>query len=375
MKRIKSLDGLRAISILMVLLAHARPTMPRFLTDNFVFEIVSNSQLGVTIFFVLSGYLITKTLIIEDENTGFIDVRQFFMRRALRLLPIFYLYILAIILLKLFFIPDIINKVSDVIPAAFYFWNYKNLLTPISGNANWFLGHFWSLSMEEQFYLLWPFVFIIFYCRQSLSKFNFILITILVLMPMLRVGTYYFSPENRGNIRWMLHTGGDAILMGCLGALIEKTSNFRRIRIKYLTNKWLSVSTVLFLFLISPYFSITFGGAYNLPFGMSLDNIFILIFIFQIMYIETSFSKLLSSKVLVHLGVLSYSLYVWQQIFLTDRYQYWFNLFPQNLIIVFVTGFFSFHLIEKPILNLRKKLSRDAALKLNADVSGEIIIP
>lgn len=356
MNRIKCIDGLRAISIIMVLLAHAGPTMPQILRGHFLFNFLANAGLGVRIFFVLSGYLITKILIIEEAKTGIINIRHFFLRRMLRIFPIFYLYILVVVLLKLYYIPNIIDKVSDVVPALFYVWNYKFLWVNISGNANWFLGHFWSLSMEEQFYLFWPFTFAFFYSNDSRSRFFRVLIAVIVLMPVLRVASYFLMPENRGQIAWMLHTGGDSILIGCLGALIEKTERFKSVFIDYLNNKWLIVFTLLFLFILSPSLSLAYGGAYQLPFGISLDNIFILILLFWIMYIPTIFTKFLNHKVMVNIGTLSYSLYVWQQIFLTNIYKYWFNLFPQNLIIVFLIGYFSYYVIEKPILRLKRKL-------------------
>jgi len=356
MNRIKSIDGLRAISIVMVLLAHAGPTMPQILRDHFLFDFVANATLGVRIFFVLSGYLITRILIVEEEKTGFIHIGHFFIRRILRIFPIFYLYILVVVLLKLSHLPNIIEKTSDVVPALFYLWNYKFLWVNISGNANWFLGHFWSLSMEEQFYLFWPFTFAIFYSKNSGLRFFQALVAVIVLMPILRVGTYFLMSDNRGQIAWMLHTGGDSILIGCLGALIEKTDKLKSVFVHYLNNKWLIGVTLIFLFVVSPILSVSYGGSYHLPFGISLDNIFILILLFWIMYVPTLFSKFLDHKVMVHIGMLSYSLYVWQQIFLTDIHKYWFNAFPQNLIIVFLVGFFSYYVIEKPILGLKRKL-------------------
>ena len=356
MNRIKSIDGLRAISIVMVLLAHAGPTMPQILRDHFLFDFFANATLGVRIFFVLSGYLITRILIIEEAKAGFIHIGHFFIRRVLRIFPIFYLYILVVVLLKLSHLPNIIEKTSDVVPALFYLWNYKFLWVNISGNANWFLGHFWSLSMEEQFYLFWPFAFAIFYSKNSGLRFFYVLVAVIVLMPVLRVGTYFLMSDNRGQIAWMLHTGGDSILIGCLGALIEKTEKLKSVFVHYLNNKWLICFTLIFLFVVSPILSVSYGGSYHLPFGISLDNIFILILLFWIMYVPTLFSKFLDHKVMVHIGMLSYSLYVWQQIFLTNIHKYWFNSFPQNLIIVFIVGFFSYYVIEKPILGLKRKL-------------------
>lgn len=259
------------------------------------------------------------------------------------------------------------DKISDVIPALFYLWNYKFLWVNTTGNANWFLGHFWSLSMEEQFYLLWPFAFVTLYRKNSGKRFIRLLIAVIILMPLLRVGSYFLMSGDRGQIGWMLHTGGDAILIGCLGALLEKTDKFKSFIVYHLHNKWLIGFTLIFILVISPALLFHFGGAYHLPVGMSLDNVFIMILVFWTMYVPTLFAKFLDHKIMVNIGILSYSLYVWQQIFLTNINKYWFNQFPQNIILVFLVALFSYYVIEKPILGLKTKL-KTMAVKSNVEL-------
>src|SRR5215217_6863548 len=104
MNRIKSIDGLRALSIIMVLLDHVAPTMPKEITSFFLYQFIATSGIGVKIFFVISGYLITKLLMIEKEKTGSINIKHFYLRRAFRIFPIFYLYIAVILILKGFVI-------------------------------------------------------------------------------------------------------------------------------------------------------------------------------------------------------------------------------------------------------------------------------
>lgn len=155
MNRIKSIDGWRAIAIIMVLLGHAYETIPAWLSQNRLLHYLGNGQLGVRIFFVISGYLITKLLIIEKEKNGDISLKDFYLRRVFRIFPVFYLYIIVLILLKIFLVPNIFSSYLLVISAALYLWNYKQYISiPETGNGYWFMGHFWSLSMEEQFYRL-----------------------------------------------------------------------------------------------------------------------------------------------------------------------------------------------------------------------------
>jgi len=371
MNRIMSIDGLRALSIIMVLLGHSAATMSDEVANNLLFKLFANSNLGVKFFFVISGYLITKLLIIEKEKTNFINIKHFYLRRAFRILPIFYLYIFVIIFLKWTFVTDIVDSYLDVLPASFYLWNYKHFWTSVSGKGSWFLGHFWSLSMEEQFYLLWPFVFSFFYAKSSNIKLIKLVSILILIMPFLRLLTYVLTPDSRGYINMMLHTGGDAILIGCLGALIEGTNAFKAKYLLHLQNKFLIVFTVFFLFVFSPLLSINFKGAYDLPIGMTLNNVFILIFLFWCIYVPTKFSSVLNNRILVQIGVLSYSLYVWQQLFLTNRNDFWVNKFPQNIFIVFLVGFASYYLIEKPILKLK---NRYKAVSAKHKVTEEVIL-
>lgn len=340
---------------MMVLLAHASPTMPAALTSSFFFQFLGSSGLGVRIFFVISGYLITKLLILEKEKNGCISIKQFYLRRALRIFPIFYIYILIIIFIKITIVPSILSSYRDVLPAVFYLWNYKHFFMSTNGNSNWFLGHFWSLSMEEQFYLLWPVVFALFYIKSNGSKLTRILLTMMLLMPIVRIATYLWMPDSRGQIGMMLQTGGDAILMGCYGAVIESKASFKEKYLKYLKNKPLIIFSIIFLFIISPLLDKHFKGAYKLSIGISLKNVFVLVFILFSIHVPTAYQRVLNHKILVQIGVLSYSLYVWQQLFLTNHYTSWVNRFPQNLFIVFAVGFISYFLIEKPILQLKSR--------------------
>lgn len=141
----------------MVLLGHARGSLPTSVTENVFFKLISNSSLGVSIFFVISGYLITRLLIRERVETGSINIKDFYKRRVYRIFPVFYLYIFVVLLLKWFYLHDIFTDYSLVTYAGLYLWNYKHLFSTFGpDNGFWFFGHFWSLSMEEQFYMVWP---------------------------------------------------------------------------------------------------------------------------------------------------------------------------------------------------------------------------
>jgi peptidoglycan/LPS O-acetylase OafA/YrhL len=146
------LDGLRALAVIAVLLYHAElPWIP-------------GGFLGVEIFFVLSGYLITALLLAEWRAKGSVNLKDFWLRRARRLLPALYLLIVATLAYAVLFFPgEVVGLRADALAAFGYVTNWYLVL----GHESYFeavgrpslLKHLWSLAIEEQFYLLWPFIF------------------------------------------------------------------------------------------------------------------------------------------------------------------------------------------------------------------------
>lgn len=356
MKRVKSLDGLRAIAILMVTAGHTFWTLPASVGSNTMAQLFCNAALGVQIFFVISGYLITKLLLLEREKTGKINIRDFYIRRALRIFPVFFLYILVLIILKYSLVPDIFTDYKLILFAVLYLWNYKQyfIKESVTDHGNFHMAHFWSLSMEEQFYLLWPVVFI----KNNKERLIKITIIMMFIIPVIRVAGYFLMPGSRAEATIMLHTAGDTIIMGCFGALLEQTACFKERLIKILSSNLLIIVVFGFLFIISPLLGIHLKGIYTLTVGQSLNNLCILILLFWTVYIPSRISSVLNSKVLVHIGVLSYSLYIWQAIFMSHKINFWTNHFPQNIFFSFAAGFISYYLIEKPILRLKNRFKR-----------------
>jgi peptidoglycan/LPS O-acetylase OafA/YrhL len=144
------LDGMRAIAVVAVMVYHANPD---WLPGGF---------LGVEVFFVISGYLITLLLIAEKERTSQIDMKQFWIRRARRLLPALFTMMIALTIWTALFERDALGKLrGDVIAAFFYVSNWYQIWTGAGYTAsNDFapLRHLWSLAVEEQFYVIWPVV-------------------------------------------------------------------------------------------------------------------------------------------------------------------------------------------------------------------------
>jgi peptidoglycan/LPS O-acetylase OafA/YrhL len=155
-KRIPSLDGLRAISIIFVIFAHTAGGMN---LPEWVGRLeLSLGPFGVRIFFAISGFLITSLLLYEKNKRGEISLSAFYKRRALRILPVYYFYILTVLVLDRFVGP------TSIAPSSFF--GAATFTTRLWGDwrhndfpsSDWPLFHTWSLSVEEQFYLLWPIV-------------------------------------------------------------------------------------------------------------------------------------------------------------------------------------------------------------------------
>lgn len=141
-RRVVGLDGLRGLAVLLVVGSHVGVDLVPF-----------GGVIGVTLFFVLSGYLITGLLMREQDRTGTINFSRFYIRRVRRLAPAA-LIVLAVTPLILWAVndPALEQYPGDGLPALFYFANYMNAL----GFDQHAMAHMWSLSVEEQFYFIWP---------------------------------------------------------------------------------------------------------------------------------------------------------------------------------------------------------------------------
>src|SRR6266498_3807637 len=154
------LDGVRALAVLAVVAYHLGTTGDRG-------HLLRGGFLGVDVFFVLSGYLITSLLIVEVHRTGRISIKQFYARRARRLLPALFALLFAVGLVGIFWLPQQAAKLrGDLLASLGYVTNWWLIAENSSyfggGDRPRLLTHLWSLAVEEQFYLVWPLVLILF---------------------------------------------------------------------------------------------------------------------------------------------------------------------------------------------------------------------
>jgi peptidoglycan/LPS O-acetylase OafA/YrhL len=151
--RIPALDGWRGVAILMVLISHVSSALPWHIG-------ASLGGHGVALFFVLSGFLITTLFMREREATGRINLRAFYLRRFFRLMPVAWLYLATVGVLAALRLAD--AKPIDFAACLFFFRNF------IERHGAIITGQFWSLSIEEQFYLAWPLILI--YCTARRAR-------------------------------------------------------------------------------------------------------------------------------------------------------------------------------------------------------------
>jgi peptidoglycan/LPS O-acetylase OafA/YrhL len=339
-RSIPSLDGLRALSVLAVVLGHTQSAFLDRIPFNRSFR---NGSQGVAVFFTISGLLITHLLLKEIRRTGGTSLKRFYLRRTFRIFPPFYVFLLVIAVLGLFHKVDVNGR--ELIAAATYTWNYTYVL-----NAGRILGHCWSLSLEEQFYLLWPLCMAFFSKRTNL----WIAGGVILLSPLSRIITYIVWPQMRGQIFMMLHTHLDAIMTGCLLALtidLELWSEFR----KRLLHPVIPFAAIVFLLVVDKPAELHWGGKYMLPAGYLLEDIAIALIVLYVIFRHESIpGKILNLKFMRHVGTISYGIYLWQQLFTGPDA----SVFPVNIIWIIVCAELSFFLIEKPSYRVRDFVQR-----------------
>lgn len=346
---IPSLDGLRALSIALVVLSHTKSLLPPPIVNSGLFRYVIGGGLhGVQVFFVISGYLITALLLRELDRTGDISLRRFYARRTLRIFPVFYVYLAVVAVLWASGVER--QDPSTFLSAATYTIIYH------PGPQGWLLQHAWSLSIEEQFYLLWPALLLFLHRRRIAAR---VAVGLLALMPAIRFLIAILSgPAAAGHNRLIVSSSAiDTLMLGCLLAILANNTAWRRWCTRWIT-PWSVTALLLLGMLLVPYAStkLTHGPLQPpcLALGFSLTAMSIGAALeFLVRNPGSPAGRFLNTRPLRHLGVISYSIYLWQQLFTAAPMR--FGLFTYALILI--AAELSFWLIERPILRLRVRLA------------------
>jgi peptidoglycan/LPS O-acetylase OafA/YrhL len=343
---IPTLDGWRAIAILLVLLEHAS-----FRTFRPVGWIKLGGH-GVEIFFVLSGFLITGKLL-EDNS-----LRKFYVRRIFRILPVMFAYLALMVVLG-----AVLHRIpvtwGEIAASLLFVRNYRFIPAPWTG-IGWFTAHLWSLSIEEQFYIVWPLMLLKVgrgvARRQAAAAailFSFCC-CLLVLIHFARIHALW-------NWYWMPNLSFGGLIVGCLLRIAFANPPARGVIARLVSGRSTLIATLLFAYVLLTYARLTV-----------FDPLMCGLAVYATVLEPGAFvGRILENPVLRWIGRLSYSLYIWQQVFLgfgVDFRPFGFlSTFPINLFALLAVACLSYYGMEKPLMRLGHKITRERTVPEASD--------
>jgi peptidoglycan/LPS O-acetylase OafA/YrhL len=302
---------------------------------------------GVALFFAISGYLITTLLLEERDRAGRISLLGFYVRRGFRILPPAYLFLVVVAMLAgAGWLAEALRP-GELASAAFFYNNYR-------ADRSWYTAHFWSLSMEEHFYLLWPALLAGLGNRRALLAAGVLLAATLVWRPwsLVHMDSLPYPALQRTDMRL------DAFLCACALAILLH-GLYRVPLLKVLTAGWFrSLSAVV---LIAVWIWTLAGSAPAT--GALVESAVLPCLLVSVMYWPGSrVFRILESAPLRWIGRISYGLYLWQQVFLVGRSATTLPraaaIFLPSVGLTFVAATLSYCLLERPLLAYGRTLSR-----------------
>ena len=337
-----SLDGLRAVAVALVLLAHAGSPYPK------------SGGVGVDVFFVLSGFLITGILSKEFNKEGGIDRKRFYIRRLLRLTP----PLLACLLIFSIFYYWIHNEFRwDIVAIGLtYLGNYARALYNYDMNA---MGHSWSLAIEEQFYLFWPFaISFLERKKKGMKSKALVLLGLAIILALYRaLGSSFYSPSR---IYFALDTHMDGLVIGSAlyyGLNLLTDWSNRENFLKLVSYILLPLSLMALILIMALY---TWKDIEMALFGYFSVALCACVIITDLVSSPYSFIKRgLEWKPLTYIGKISYGLYLYHM----PVYYFVRNEYPDldkpiklfmMVTISFAVTILSYHFYEKRFLRLKK---------------------
>lgn len=344
---IPTLDGWRAVAIIAVLFCHGLNR------QRFPFA-ESLGSAGVLLFFAISGFLITRRMVEEKQVTGTISLRKFYVRRLFRILPpaLFYLGMIT----GLGLVGVVPYSPAPILKALLFVRNYTHF--DFANPATWYSAHFWSLSVEEHFYLIWPGILVL----AGLKRARWVapglaLATVLWRTADQRCGFVIgmfdapYLTSNWGRTDYV----ADVLLWGCALAVWLGPLPWKSV----LTRRMTTLACVSMVAVIYVAFFVIHSGI-----ATALVNLLMALLVACTVTAPDSLAgRLLELAPVRFIGRLSYSLYLWQQMFFhMSAHWRWFQESPINIPLIFACGCLSYYLVERPAVRLGHRFARPPRL-------------
>ena len=356
-KVISGLDAVRALAVILVLIDHF------WVFDYLSGEHPQTGSLGVMIFFVLSGFLITSMLLKEYRQTGNIALGNFYRRRAYRIFPNFYCcWILTTVV---YCLCGTFNWKHAAL-SFFYLMDYARGLAPLSVQPGMHMWVSWSLAVEEKFYLLWPLLLLILLKRPNLIR---MLVSIIL-------GQWVY----RAVMAWHFHVSdaylyntfdmrADALLVGCLLAMMVENDRIRLLCCELLRRQWVSALAPLALVLMA-----VVAAPSNKAVALvlwSMQPLIVAVMLLQAVYWGAKSWTFTGHATVRWIAQLSYALYLYHplasQIVKVVGMR---HLGYPAVILTLIMAPASYYLVERPFMRMRdRQRPRDAAIPAGAAAS------
>lgn len=344
-----TLDGWRAIAIILVMIAHASNAiwMPGGEhPDAFWFALTRYGAKGVDLFFGISGFLICSRLLEEHETRGRVSLRGFYIRRFARILPPYYVFLATVTVLGIAGL--IVTNRGQLLSSLLFVRNYY----PIRDDPGWYTGHLWSLAVEEHFYLLWPGLLVLWSPARARSR----VVVLALAVAAWRVVEFRLRYVERvlPDVSFYQRTDLrlDALLWGCWMALLIRGPVWRTRVASLLRGSGWIVAVVALIAVV----------AFTPPLAMLWQSVLIpMVLAGTTLNPDTPMGRFLETAPLRWIGRISYSLYLWQQVFLVpiaERGQLGVTQWlPLSIACTFAIAAASYYVIERPMIRLGHRLA------------------
>ena len=393
---IQSLNGIRALGSVMVIFYHYWGVVVVLLSSkNSLFEtVVKNLESFMDMFFVLSAFLIGGGLNYLWKKRGQVDLKNYFLKRSLRIFPAFYVALAFMVLMGYAHIANYESRTLDELGTtvitkfreAHSYWIYDALYIS-NYSAQRLLPHGWSLSMEEQFYLVLPFFFMWFYLKQGMKSRLFTL-GLLYLLPMgFRIyNSLYLVTDYRAFMHlnyYPTHVHGDSLVAGLF--IMELYFNHRDIYEKIREYRWSMGVVAMTLLFVSHLLPFNAHDIVHNALRINMNNIgFGLVFMLALDS-RTLLARFLELKIFTPFARVSYSMYLYHMTALGIVGSAFFRLgvepslaeivtgFGVSLVACFLLAWVSYVFVEAPFIHLKDYINRDRKVNLT-DNSVEVTV-